>query len=206
MTRYFRDRTDSLQNHYIFFSHSITKDPDAPKRSPPAFFLFVNHRRPQLKLQFPDLAHTELIKMCGQKWEQMSEEEKKPFRDHEQVLREQYHIDVQNYKRKAVTEKEYWNSSSAKKASPSNVDVKQHHQLQSQTQSHQHLQHDAIIEPQLLVEHQKQLHQDQEQQHQLNYHHVQQQQQQQQHQGSTIVHDAVHGVAAYNQVKYPYMN
>mmetsp|Transcript_2334 Transcript_2334/g.5031 ORF Transcript_2334/g.5031 Transcript_2334/m.5031 type:complete len:502 (+) Transcript_2334:185-1690(+) len=179
------------------------KDPNAPKRSPPAFFLFVNHHRPQLKLQFPDLAHTELIKMCGQKWEQMSEEEKKPFRDHEQVLREQYHIDVQNYKRKAVTEKEYWNTPSAKKASHSNVDARQHRLSRSQTESQQHQQHDAIVQQQLLIEQQQQLQHEQEQQQQLNYHHGQPQQQ---HQSSGVIHDVVHGVGVYNQVKYPYMN
>ncbi|KAL7535667.1 hypothetical protein ACHAXR_006659 [Thalassiosira sp. AJA248-18] len=83
------------------------KDPNAPKRSPPAFFLFVNHCRGELKMQYPELRHTELVKMLGQKWSHMSEEEKKPFRDHEAQLRQQYHIDVELYRKSAVPEEEY---------------------------------------------------------------------------------------------------
>lgn len=37
----------------------------------------------------------------------MSEEEKKPFRDHEEQLRQQYHIDIKNYKKCAVPEQDY---------------------------------------------------------------------------------------------------
>mmetsp|Transcript_28966 Transcript_28966/g.60305 ORF Transcript_28966/g.60305 Transcript_28966/m.60305 type:complete len:292 (-) Transcript_28966:54-929(-) len=85
------------------------RDPNAPKRSPPAFFLFVNHCRPELKMQYPELRHTELVKMLGQKWSQMSEEEKRPFRDHEEQLRQQYHIDIKHYKKRAVPEQEYTN-------------------------------------------------------------------------------------------------
>ena len=82
----------------------LRQDPKAPKRSPPAFFLFVNHCRPELKLQYPELRHTELVKMLGQKWADMSDLEKKPFRDHEEQLREQYHIDIERYKKGVVSE------------------------------------------------------------------------------------------------------
>lgn len=83
------------------------RDPSAPKRSPPAFFLFVNHCRPALKNEFPELKHTELVKMLSQRWADMSEEAKKPFRDHEETLRQQYHIDVRHYKKGAIPANEY---------------------------------------------------------------------------------------------------
>jgi len=83
------------------------RHPNAPKRSPPAFFLFVNHCRSELKMQYPELRHTELVKMLGQKWSEMLDEEKRPFRDHEEQLRQQYHIDIKNYKKGAVPEEDY---------------------------------------------------------------------------------------------------
>ncbi|KAL3823933.1 hypothetical protein ACHAXA_007904 [Cyclostephanos tholiformis] len=83
------------------------RDPNAPKRSPPAFFLFVNHCRPALKQEYPELRHTELVKLLSQKWSEMSEEEKKPFRNQEELLRQQYHIDIKHYKKQAISEDEY---------------------------------------------------------------------------------------------------
>lgn len=83
------------------------RDPSAPKRSPPAFFLFVNHCRPALKNEYPELKHTELVKMLGLRWAEMSEDAKKPFRDHEEQLRQQYHIDIAHYKKGAMPESEY---------------------------------------------------------------------------------------------------
>ncbi|KAL3761399.1 hypothetical protein ACHAW5_004067 [Stephanodiscus triporus] len=84
------------------------RDPNAPKRSPPAFFLFVNHCRPPLKQEYPELRHTELVKLLGQKWSAMSEEEKRPFRNREELLRQQYHIDIQNYKKQALPVQKYY--------------------------------------------------------------------------------------------------
>lgn len=83
------------------------KDPNAPKRSPPAFFLFVNHCRAEVKAQYPDLRHTELVKMLGRKWAAMGEEAKAPFRRHEEQLRAQYHQATKNYKKSAVLEQNY---------------------------------------------------------------------------------------------------
>ena len=39
----------------------------------------------------------------------MPDEEKQPFRDHEQILRQQYHADVKCYKKGAVPKSEYAN-------------------------------------------------------------------------------------------------
>jgi hypothetical protein len=92
------------------FSSSFSlqdRDPNAPKRSPPAFFLFVNHCRPALKNEYPELKHTDLVKMLGQKWADMSDEAKMPFREHEEQLRQQYHVDVAHYKKRAVPENDY---------------------------------------------------------------------------------------------------
>ena len=75
------------------------QDPNAPKKSPSAFFLFANHCRPELKAQYPQTAQTDLNKMLGQQWSEMSDEGKRPFRDHEEQLRRQYHADLDHYRR-----------------------------------------------------------------------------------------------------------
>lgn len=41
------------------------KTPGAPKRSPSAFFLFVNNRRNDLKAKYPTMPHTEVVKTLG---------------------------------------------------------------------------------------------------------------------------------------------
>jgi hypothetical protein len=60
-----------------------------------------------MKQDYPELRHTELVKLLGQKWSEMSEDEKKPFRNQEEILRQQYHIDIKHYKKQAISEYEY---------------------------------------------------------------------------------------------------
>lgn len=43
------------------------KTPGAPKRSPSAFFLFVNNRRNDLKAKYPTMPHTEVVKTLGKR-------------------------------------------------------------------------------------------------------------------------------------------
>jgi len=82
-------------------SHT-SRDPTAPKRSPPAFFLFVNHCRPALRNEYPDLKQTELIKLLGQKWAAMNDVEKSPFHAEEELLRQQYHTNMLHYRKQAI--------------------------------------------------------------------------------------------------------
>jgi hypothetical protein len=82
-------------------SHT-SRDPTAPKRSPPAFFLFVNHCRPALRNEYPDLKQTELIKLLGQKWSAMNDVDKSPFRAEEELLRQQYHTNMLHYRKQAI--------------------------------------------------------------------------------------------------------
>ena len=58
-------------------------------------------------MQHLELRHAEIVKLLGQKWSEMSEEDKKPFRDQEEQVRQQYHIETMNYKKMAVPETEY---------------------------------------------------------------------------------------------------
>lgn len=89
-------RTSSIKKR------TVERDPNAPKRSPPAFFLFVNHCRPAIRNEYPELKQTELIKLLGQKWAAMSEEEKILFRNQEEVLRQQYYVDMEQYRKQAI--------------------------------------------------------------------------------------------------------
>jgi len=69
-------------------------------------------------MQNPELCHTDLVKMLGRKWSEMSDEDKKPFREHEEKLRQQYFIDMKHYKKGAVPEQDYCNIPNAMKAPP----------------------------------------------------------------------------------------
>ena len=86
-------------NLVLISSYSIDQEPGAPKRSPSAFFLFVNHRRLDLKMKYPDMPHTEVVKTLGKIWTQLPESEKTPFREKELHLRELYKIEAENWKK-----------------------------------------------------------------------------------------------------------
>jgi len=82
------------------------KKEGAPKRSPSAFFLFVNAKRPVLKETYSDMPNTTVVKTCSEMWKEISETEKAPFQEKEQKLRAQYHIDAENWKKKLEEEQE----------------------------------------------------------------------------------------------------
>ncbi|EOX99031.1 hypothetical protein QUC31_014850 [Theobroma cacao] len=67
------------------------KDPNAPKRPPTAFFLFMDDFRKSYKEANPDAKGvTGVAKEGGEKWKSMSEEEKKPYVDKAAELKAEY--------------------------------------------------------------------------------------------------------------------
>lgn len=87
-------RTRKRKNH-----KGTRADDDAPKRPPSAFFLYVNHYRHRMKLEYPDLPYHDMISMLSRNWKATTEEQRKPFRDREEELREQYHFKKTHYKK-----------------------------------------------------------------------------------------------------------
>eukprot|EP00619_Florenciella_sp_RCC1007_P007257 CAMPEP_0205904098 /NCGR_PEP_ID=MMETSP1325-20131115/515_1 /ASSEMBLY_ACC=CAM_ASM_000708 /TAXON_ID=236786 /ORGANISM="Florenciella sp., Strain RCC1007" /LENGTH=197 /DNA_ID=CAMNT_0053269827 /DNA_START=19 /DNA_END=612 /DNA_ORIENTATION=- len=55
------------------------KDPNAPKRATTAYFFFLAEERPRTKAEVPGISVTELSKVVGAKWKQLSEEQKAPY-------------------------------------------------------------------------------------------------------------------------------
>ena len=81
-------------------NHNGTRaDDDSPKRPPSAFFLFVGHNRPRMKLEYPDLSYQDMIKTLSQNWKALTDEQRRPFRDREEELREQYYFKKTHYKK-----------------------------------------------------------------------------------------------------------
>lgn len=74
------------------------KDPNAPKRAPSAFLLFVKDRRLRLKEEYPHLTHLQTIKTLGEMWKKLPADEQSPFRGHEEKLRWRYKIDTEKWK------------------------------------------------------------------------------------------------------------
>ncbi|XVF01727.1 hypothetical protein REPUB_Repub04eG0113600 [Reevesia pubescens] len=67
------------------------KDPNAPKRPPTAFFLFMDDFRKSYKEANPEAKGvTGVAKEGGEKWKSMSEEEKKPYVDKAAELKAEY--------------------------------------------------------------------------------------------------------------------
>ncbi len=89
-----KPRTRKRKNH-----KGSRADDDAPKRPPSAFFLYVNHYRHRMKLEYPDLPYQDMISLLSRNWKATTEEQRKPFRDREEELREQYHFKKRHYKK-----------------------------------------------------------------------------------------------------------
>lgn len=119
----YNKQKDSYQGPWRIATDKVKKkEPGAPKRSPSAFFLFVNQKRMELKSKYPDMPHTEVVKTLGKIWTSLPDEEKAPFQKEELELRAQYKIDVDIWKKevqvrqKAEKEQKVTKKSSTKRS------------------------------------------------------------------------------------------
>ncbi len=58
-------------------SKKTKKDPNAPKRGLSAFMIFSQENRSRIKEEHPTAKFGEMGKLLGQKWKEMSEDDKK---------------------------------------------------------------------------------------------------------------------------------
>lgn len=74
------------------------KDPNAPKRPPTAFFVFMDEFRKIFKEANPDSKDVKRVgKEAGEKWRSLTEEEKKPYLDKVVELKAEYEKAMELY-------------------------------------------------------------------------------------------------------------
>ncbi len=66
------------------------KHPDAPKRPPSAFMLFINSERENIKAKNPQAKLTEIAKIAGALWQEMKEDAKQKYSDEAAKRKEEY--------------------------------------------------------------------------------------------------------------------
>ncbi|XP_022141388.1 high mobility group B protein 7 [Momordica charantia] len=75
------------------------RDPNAPKRPPTAFFIFMDDFRKSYKEDHPDSkGGKEVAKEGGEKWKSLTDEEKKPYQDKAAELKSEYEKALENLK------------------------------------------------------------------------------------------------------------
>ncbi|ESQ32633.1 hypothetical protein EUTSA_v10003803mg [Eutrema salsugineum] len=74
------------------------KDPNAPKRAMSGFMFFSQMERDNIKKTHPGIAFGEVGKVLGDKWRQMSAEEKEPYEAKAQVDKKRYKDEISDYK------------------------------------------------------------------------------------------------------------
>jgi HMG (high mobility group) box len=74
------------------------KDPSAPKRPMSAFLYFSQGKRAQIKKEKPDIKNTEVSRLLGEMWRNMTGEERAPHIDRERREREIYKVAMAEWK------------------------------------------------------------------------------------------------------------
>ena len=74
------------------------KNPSAPKRPMSAFLKYSQSRRKNVKEENPDMSNTDVSRLLGEMWRNASDEEKKPYRDEEEIERADYNARIKKWK------------------------------------------------------------------------------------------------------------
>eukprot|EP00042_Codosiga_hollandica_P036578 m.280832 g.280832 ORF g.280832 m.280832 type:complete len:216 (-) comp54919_c1_seq28:207-854(-) len=77
------------------------KDPNEPKRPLSAYFVFSNAKRGDLKAADPTLSIGDTAKKLAALWATMSDAQKKPYTDKAAVLKAEYTVKMESYKKSA---------------------------------------------------------------------------------------------------------
>lgn len=70
----------------------VKKDPSAPKRPMSAFLYFSQGKRSQIKNENPEIKNTEVSRILGELWRNLSAEERFPYVEQEKIERGKYKI------------------------------------------------------------------------------------------------------------------
>ena len=80
------------------------KDPNAPKKPPNAYFLFQTEMRDQMKKKVElgaaaQVDHKQFMSSVADQWKAMDQEHKQPFIDRQDILKAEYKVAQENYKK-----------------------------------------------------------------------------------------------------------
>ncbi|GAB7357451.1 hypothetical protein MBLNU459_g8373t2 [Dothideomycetes sp. NU459] len=95
--KYRRHPKQTLQVYYGLTELFTQADEFAPERPPSAYVIFSNQMRDKLKGQ--DLSFTEIAKIVGEHWQELSPQEKEPCERQAQALKEKYYAELNEYKK-----------------------------------------------------------------------------------------------------------
>ncbi|KJE94070.1 hypothetical protein CAOG_04765 [Capsaspora owczarzaki ATCC 30864] len=76
---------------------AMEKDPNAPKRPPNGYALFVKRRRESLKQKRTDLSVQEIISLIAKEWKELPPAKKKEFERQAEALLVKYKADMEEY-------------------------------------------------------------------------------------------------------------
>mmetsp|Transcript_34885 Transcript_34885/g.109581 ORF Transcript_34885/g.109581 Transcript_34885/m.109581 type:complete len:582 (-) Transcript_34885:266-2011(-) len=74
------------------------KHPDAPKRSVPAYMLYANQERENVKAEMPHKTHREILGELGRRWRSLSEDAKAPYEREAEIDRARYNEEIAKWR------------------------------------------------------------------------------------------------------------
>jgi len=76
------------------------KDPDAPKRPPSSYLLFLSFMRPYVVKEYPQYSSSEVAQHVGAMWRKLDDEKKRPFIEQAENLKEGYARQISQFQAK----------------------------------------------------------------------------------------------------------
>ena len=95
--RFVREKA-AYKGPYNLPKRRAKKNPSAPKRPMSAFLKYSQSRRKNVKEENPDMSNTDVSRLLGEMWRNASDEEKKPYRDEEEIERADYNARIKKWK------------------------------------------------------------------------------------------------------------
>lgn len=104
MSREDKERYDIEKQNYVpppgmALTSKRKRDPDAPKRPMSAYLSYANKLRGKVKSENPDCSNGEISKILSNMWKGMSDDQRKEYKDNEQMLWDIYREKMVEWKK-----------------------------------------------------------------------------------------------------------
>ncbi|KAL9655151.1 hypothetical protein ABK040_008927 [Willaertia magna] len=90
----------------IYYEKEKKRKSQRPKRPMTSYIFFCQEKREIIKQQHPEMKAVDLMKETAMLWKSLSDEEKLPYQEQAEVMKQKYKVELQEFEKRKIEEEE----------------------------------------------------------------------------------------------------